>query len=356
MSVKKRKDGRWRIDIKLKLGGEWKRFRRAASGATRGEALSEEAAWRAELLSAPPEPAAKPITFAEHAQEVMALHAAVHNKHSERESKKRIFKLHLVPFFGEAKLTEIGPRDIARFKAQKLAAGLSGKTINNLLTVLRKSLTLGVEWGRLKAIPPVGFLRVKKPEIDFLDFEEAPRLVEGADEGAWAAMILTGLRAGLRQSELLELRWDDVDLANGVMHIRRAIYDGVIDTPKGGRSRDVPMSAELVGALRLLPSRFAGQLVWPGEGGVNLTKGQCKWPLWRACKRAGLRLVGWHVLRHTFASHLVMKGVPLKVVQELLGHTDIATTMRYAHLAPGISRDAVMLLDTAPPRKKDGTG
>ena len=131
----------------------------------------------------------------------------------------------------------------------------------------------------------------------------------------------------------------------GAIRVRRAIYDGVIDTPKGGRSRDVPMSAELVAALRLLPSRFAGQLVWPGEGGRNLTKGACKHPLWRACKRAGLRRVGWHVLRHTFASHLVMRGVPLKAVQELLGHATIEMTMRYAHLAPDVTRDAVRLLD-----------
>ena len=71
-------------------------------------------------------------------------------------------------------------------------------------------------------------------------------------------------------------------------------------------------SALLRAALRELPSRFAGELVWPGEGGRNLTKSEAKWPLWRACKRAGLRRVGWHALRHTFASHLVMRGVPLK--------------------------------------------
>ena len=80
-------------------------------------------------------------------------------------------------------------------------------------------------------------------------------------------------------------------------------------------------------------------------GGDPLTKGECKHPLWRACKRAGLRRIGWHVLRHTFASHLVMRGAPLKAVQELLGHATIMMTMRYAHLAPEIAREAVKLLD-----------
>ena len=68
-------------------------------------------------------------------------------------------------------------------------------------------------------------------------------------------------------------------------------------------------------------------------------------PLWRACKKAGLRQIGWHALRHTFASHLVMRGASIKAVQELLGHSSIQMTMRYAHLAPEVARDAVNLLD-----------
>jgi integrase len=88
-----------------------------------------------------------------------------------------------------------------------------------------------------------------------------------------------------------------------------------------------------------------GELVLCADDGRELTENEYKWPIWRACKRAGLRKIGWHVLRHIFASHLLMRGVPLKAVQELMGHATIEMTMRYAHLSPDVRRSAVQLLD-----------
>jgi len=94
-----------------------------------------------------------------------------------------------------------------------------------------------------------------------------------------------------------------------------------------------------------MPSRFRGELVFAKEDGRMLTQGDCKHPLRRACRVAGIRQVSWHVLRHSFASHLAMRGVALKAVQELLGHSTMEMTMRYAHLSPDVRRDAVRLLD-----------
>jgi integrase len=76
-----------------------------------------------------------------------------------------------------------------------------------------------------------------------------------------------------------------------------------------------------------------------------LTHAQTRWPLKRALKSAGLRQIGWHSLRHSFASHLVVRGAPIQSVQELLGHSSIEMTMRYAHLSPDVRRDAAKLLD-----------
>lgn len=362
MSVRKRKDGRWGYDITKKVAGRVV-FREKKFGfATAREARAAEEVRRAGFLTDGPPTSTKAPTFGELSKEVLVLHADVNNKASERASKRSIFAQHLVPYFGQVLLTEIGPRQIAAYKAEKLkpldgTKGLKPKTLNNHLTVLGKSLALAVEWGQLRVAPKVGFLKVADPAIDFFTFEEAPLLLAGADLGAWRAMILLGLRAGLRQGEILALEWPDVDLVRGVLHVRRRIWEGDIDTPKGGKGRDVPLSNELRASLRELPSRFAAGLVFPAEGGRYLRKNECKWPLWRACKRAGLRRVGWHVLRHTFASHLIMRGVSLKAVQELLGHVDIKMTMRYAHLAPGVTRDAVALLDgPVSPVRKDQAG
>jgi integrase len=118
----------------------------------------------------------------------------------------------------------------------------------------------------------------------------------------------------------------------------------VVGTPKSGRAREVPLSPETVKALKQ-HRHLRGELVFCTDAGRMFRKNETKHPLWRACKRAGLRLIGWHALRHTFASHLTMRGVPLKAIQELLGHATIEMTMRYSHLSPEVRRDAVIMLD-----------
>ena len=129
--------------------------------------------------------------------------------------------------------------------------------------------------------------------------------------------------------------------------VRRAAWKATVDTPKSGIAREIPLSEEALRALKA-HKHLRGELVFCMEDGSMITRESCKRPLWRACKRANLQRIGWHVLRHTFASHLAMRGAPLKAVQELLGHSDIKMTMRYAHLSPDARRDAVRLLDLDP--------
>ena len=341
MSVRKRKDGRWIVDVKVRRGHEMLRVRRAAR--TREAGLRLERQIRAEF-DAGRRPDQRAPTLAEWSKDLLDVYAKTNNKPSELERKEGALRLHLLPALGGVRLDRIGVADVERYKAQRLAAKAAPKTINNELAVLRRALRVAHEWGLVGAPPPIKALRAPSKAVSFWTFEESDRLLD-ATAPAWRPFLLVAIRTGLRLGELLGLRWEDVDLAKRRLVVRQAIVRGEVTTPKSHRTREVPLAPSVVAALRELPSRFRGGLVFCHPGGAPLARGQTKWPLWNACRDAGLTRSGWHRARHTFASHLVMKGVPIRVVQQLLGHSTVAMTERYAHLAPEIAREAVDILD-----------
>jgi len=282
-------------------------------------------------------------TVAEFRKDFMTDYAEVNNKPSEIETKTMIFSLHLVPALGHLPLDTVGDLEIEKYKGLKLKEGLSPKTINNHLIVLRCMLGKAEDWKLIAKAPKIKWLKVPEADFDFLSFEEAENFL-AAGEGEWLAMSAVAMKAGLRQGELLALRWRDVDFTVAKINVRQNVVRGKKGTPKGYESRSIPVSPVLLDILKR-HRHLKGELVFCDQDGRMLTKNMCRRPLYDICKRAGLRQVGWHVLRHTFASHLVMRGVPIKVVQELMGHKDIKTTMRYAHLSPNMGQDAVALLD-----------
>lgn len=357
--------GRFMLDVRHQLDGHVQRFRLAVpeDNQTRRGAESYERQVLADLRagidprrskeeSATP-PATTVPTFAAHWTEYMNDSAKAHNKPSTVDSKRAIFEQHLEPSFGSLRLDQIGPRQIDRFKASKLQPSdgtrkLEPKTINNCLTVLHDALEVAVKWGIISVAPKIAWLKVAKPPFRFLDFDEAARLVEAARrEPAWHAMIVLALNTGMRQGEILPLRWDAVDLRAGRVHVREAVWRGIVGLPKGGPTREVPLNDTAIAVLKK-HKHLRGPFVFCDDDGNMLTKNECKSPLRRAQRLSGIVALSWKDLRHSFASHLVMRGVPLKAVQELLGHATIEMTMRYAHLAPTVVRDAVRLLDGPP--------
>jgi integrase len=303
------------------------------------------------------------------------------NKFSTYESKKTLIRNHLEPFFGEMPLEGIGPADIEAFKAlmrrkvsranlinpkaSKYAVSkrygaprtVSTKTVNNALTVLSKMLSVAEEQGVIDQARRVRRFKVEKPPFDFLTFDEAERLVAAA-EPEWRAAILLGTKAGLRLGEIRALQWSDVDFIRGRVVVRRNFYkDHLNETPKGGRSRTVDIPSSLVEALKAIRHLKAPWVFCTVEG-EPLSQGLMKGPLRRAVRAAGIPResgsIGWHDLRHTYGSHLAMRGVPLRTIQELLGHASIEQTMRYAHLSPEVAREAVKVLDLPAPRGEVG--
>ncbi len=152
-------------------------------------------------------------------------------------------------------------------------------------------------------------------------------------EPKWYPFFLLALRTGMRQGELFGLQWGDLDFVKRKIHIKRAMRKRVVHTPKNNRFRMVPMTDQVHDTLKGHRHLKSRDWVFTRDDGRPLTRNAIKWAFWRMTRAAGLPEIRFHDLRHSFASQLVMAGVPLAGVKELLGHADIKMTMRYSHLS-----------------------
>jgi integrase len=292
------------------------------------------------------EPKKEVPTFAEFAKTFMATYARSNNKPSECEAKRSILNRHLLPAFGSRRLGEITGKDVEDLKARLLDTKRSAKRINNVLNVLSKILRYAVEIELLERVPRIKTLKVPPQKFDFFTFEELEALVaKSADESEWHAAVLVAGDAGLRLGEMLALEWTDIDFKNRLLTVMRNDWRGSIGAPKSGRDRKIPLTTRLMAALKAT-RHLKGKLVFCWDDGSRWTNSTMRAGLKRQQKRAGLRVTGWHVLRHTFCSHLAMRGAPAIAIKELAGHSSIAVTNRYMHLAPGgAARNAIELLE-----------
>lgn len=344
---------RWHVDVDFMLpNGQRERVRKVAPVQTRRGAEEYERQLRQVLLDGSYFKLAEEVkleipTFDEFKDWFLTF-SEVNNKPSTVYAKRWMLKLHLSPFFGSMKLSKIGPADIEEFKARKLGEGHSKKSINNLLAALRKLLNLAVEWDVIDRAPKVKGFSLKNDfisEDEYLTPEETDCVIQ-ASAPEWQSFIITDAKTGLRVGELLALKWEDVDLIAGQLVVRRTLWQNQEGPPKGGRNRTVPLSDEAIATLKA-HRHLRGPYVFCQADGSRLTHSRVKDVVPSACRRAGLaKRITTHGLRHTFASHLVMRGASLKAVQELLGHESIEMTLRYSHLAPNVKRDAVQLLDS----------
>ena len=149
-------------------------------------------------------------------------------------------------------------------------------------------------------------------------------------------MVLLAMNTGVRRGEIFDLTWEHVNF-----HTRNLTVEGV--KAKSNRTRHIPLNDEALVVLRDWKAQGEGVgLVFPGKYGNRLDNISNGWGA--ILEKAGIKSFRWHDLRHDFASKLVMAGVPLNTVRELLGHADMTTTLRYAHLAPDHKAEAVAML------------
>jgi integrase len=260
-------------------------------------------------------------------------------------------RVHLVPAFGDFELEEITIDLIEEFIAAKRHEGKAVKSVLNYLGLLHAMFAFAFRRGWC-AENPVAL--VEKPrgrrnlDIRFLDVQELEALLAATptdDRGLTERVLyLTAAMTGLRRGELLALRWQDIDWSAGVVRVRRNYTRGQFGSPKSRRSsRAVPLAQRVRDELRTHyeRSRFqaAPDLVFPHpELGVVLDPAKLRKRFQTAARRAGLRPVRFHDLRHTFGTRMAAAGAPLRWIQEWLGHSDYRTTSLYADYAPDLSQ------------------
>jgi integrase len=290
------------------------------------------------------------LTVAAAGQALLAQLEARGCSRSHRETAESHLRVHLVPFFRQKALDRIGEDDVTRLLVRLRRAGLAAKTIRNIAGTLHSLFELAIRRGWVGANPcKLVDLPGVQPsgDVRFLSHDELQSVLErGVPDDDRAkldrALYLTAAMTGLRQGELLGLRWCDLDIDALKLRVRRAFVRGEFKSPKSVRGiRGVPLADEVGAALAALreSSLFTADddLVFGNPvTGEALDRSQVRKRFQRACRRAGVRVVRFHDLRHTFGTRIAASGeVSLRTLQEWMGHRDATTTMIYADYQPG---------------------
>ena len=302
------------------------------------------------VMAQAPAPPPAELTLEQVAAELLAHLEARGRSRSHIETVESHFRVHLLPFFGGKALTRIAAGDVERLLARVRGQGRAPKTLKNLLSTLHSTLDLAVRRRYIEE-NPCRFVEppVIQPSADIRYLTQAELeevLQRGIPDDAWGVLerplYLMAAMTGLRQGELLALRWQDLDWLAQRVRVRRAYVRGEFKGPKSRRgARGVPMAQRLAGELEHLSqaSEFQADedLVFAHpETGGPLDRSKVRKRFQRACSRAGVRRVRFHDLRHTFGTRVAASGdVSLRTLQEWMGHRDAKTTLMYADYQPG---------------------
>lgn len=363
VTVRSYKRGGWEVEVRVLLpDGTRVRERKKSPvstksgskrwGERREKALVEE---RSRPKPEPSESREEVPTLAEFVPRFLENHAlANRQKPSTVAAKETILRVHLIPNLGSKRLDRISNEDVQRVKNR--LNDKARKTVNNVLTVLNMMMKVAVEWNVIREMPcTIKLLPVTPGDADFHDFHEYERLVDASKSTDPQAhlVVLLGGEAGLRCGEMMALEWTDVDFTRQQLQVQRSEWKGKVTVPKGGRLRRVPMTSRLAEALRDHRHLRSPRVLCQRDGSP-LTQKIVQVLVRKAARKANLRNGGVHVLRHTFCSHLAMRGAPARAIQELAGHKDITTTQRYMHLSPAAVVSAIRLLENRDPVSESG--
>ena len=347
--------GKWRVgerQVKRRLGPV--RPVGSSDGITRKQAEATLRRMMSEVKVLAPE---ERIDFREAAERyVHHVEHVMGRKGSTVQDYRIMIRRHLAPHFHTTAIEKIRPEDVAAYIAAKSRDGLAVKTITNHLNFAHGVFQYAIKRGWATSNPVAATDRPRAaqtdPDIRFLSSEELEALLRAVptddvlgptDHALYTLAAMTGLRQG----ELVALRWRDVDWTAGVVRVRRNYTRGEWGTPKSRRSsRAVPMAdraaAELERHFQRTAYRADDDLVFcHPHTGNPYDASKLRERFYDAMKAAGMKErcgreggITFHSLRHTFGTRMAAVGVPMRTLQEWMGHRDFTTTLVYADFAP----------------------
>lgn len=355
------KDGRWVARLYQPDG-----TRKAFYGKTPKEVAQKLAAAKAQLQKGLPLPKERQ-TVKKYLEEWLAI---VQDKVKPKTYTRyrALVTVHLAPGLGRHILARLTPHQIELFYAEKQKSGLSPTTVHHIHAVLHRALDKAQRLGLVArnvcdlVDPP----RIARKEMQVWSPEEAKTFLETIKGHRLEALFVLALTSGMRQGELLALRWDDLDLDRGKLSVCATLQNiggkMELSEPKtAGSRRQISLTPRAIDALRAHRARqneerlhagaywqgyklvFANQLGGPLDG-TNLLK-YWFYPL---IERAGLPKIRFHDLRHTAATLLLRQGVNPKIVSEMLGHAKVQITLdTYSHVLPDMQDVAVLAMEKA---------
>jgi integrase len=258
-------------------------------------------------------------------------------------------RCHLLPILGSKRLCDISRVDVQCLLSDKRKQGLSGSSVHGMRTALGKVLQAAVDWNLLEQNPARGIRlgdRTPKAERLYLTPPEVLRLLNSLPEPC-RMLVLVAVLTGMRIGEILALRWKNLDLLRGLIQIRESVTEGRFGVPKTRSSkRTIPVSEPLRQALEGQRARCrqtgSDNLVFATRKQTPLNpKNLLRRVLRPACVKLELPLISWHSFRHTHATLLGEVGESLRTASAILGHSNLSTTMIYAHAIPESQKRAM---------------
>lgn len=360
-TIYKRADGRWEGALTLPgTGGKRKRV----YGKTQREVREQLTALRRDLDQGMPVVTERQ-TVGQFLDRWLVDVVKPHKSPKTAVSYAQVTRLYLAPTLGQHLLTKLEPRHVQAMMNGMVERGLAPRTVQYARAILRKALNQALKWGYVArnvatlVDPP----KVKRHEITPLDASHAGRFLDAARDDRLRALFTVGVALGLRQGELLGLRWEDVDFATGTLTVRKQLQriDGkpqLVDLKTERSRRTLPLPAVTASALRAHRARqsqerlLAGSrwqdwgLVFASTIGTPLDPRNLTDRYKALLAQAGLPNIRFHDMRHSCASLLIAQGVPLEIVSRILGHSQISLTMNtYVHLLPQAQQQAADAMD-----------